>query len=147
MTFDDMMAMKRLGSTAVSPDGKWLGYSVTTVDLETNTKTSELWLQPIAGGDAKPLTAGQPGDDGLQFSPDNTLRILFSSSREQARANPGSPTSTPRQAQPSNPKRLTSMRHRCRQRQVASPDSKFIVFTSAVYPDCPAIHSRRSQNR
>ena len=34
MTFEDMMAMKRLGETAVSPDGKWLAYSVTTVDLE-----------------------------------------------------------------------------------------------------------------
>ena len=47
MTFEDMMHMKRLGSTAVSPDGKWLGYSVTTVDLDKNTKTTELWLQPI----------------------------------------------------------------------------------------------------
>ena len=49
MTFDDMMEMKRLGETAVSPDGKWLAYSVTTVDLEQNTKTAELWLQAIAG--------------------------------------------------------------------------------------------------
>jgi len=24
MTFEDMMQMKRLGETAVSPDGKWL---------------------------------------------------------------------------------------------------------------------------
>ncbi len=48
MTFEDMMKMKRLGETAVSPDGKWLAYSVTTVDLEQNTKTPELWLQAIA---------------------------------------------------------------------------------------------------
>ena len=53
MTFEDMMHMKRLGSTAVSPDGKWLAYSVTTVDLAKNTKTTELWLQPIAGGDPR----------------------------------------------------------------------------------------------
>ncbi len=26
MTFEDMMKMKRLGDTAVSPDGKWLAY-------------------------------------------------------------------------------------------------------------------------
>ena len=43
MTFEDMMRMKRLGSTAVSPDGKWLGYSVTTVDLDQNTKTCLLY--------------------------------------------------------------------------------------------------------
>ena len=51
MTFEDMMQMKRLGETAVSPDGKWLAYSVTTVNLDQNTKTAELWLQPIAGGE------------------------------------------------------------------------------------------------
>src|SRR5579863_2480394 len=53
MTFDDMMQMKRLGDTAVSPDGKWLAYSVTTVNLAANTKTPELWLQAIAGPSAE----------------------------------------------------------------------------------------------
>ena len=81
MTFEDMMAMKRLGETAVSPDGKWLAYSVTTVNLAANSKTTELFIQPIAGGDAKPLTAAQPGDSGPQFSADGK-RILFQSSRE-----------------------------------------------------------------
>ncbi|MGB8097473.1 MAG: S9 family peptidase, partial [Terracidiphilus sp.] len=51
MTFEDMMQMKRLGDTAVSPDGRWLAYSVTTVDLARNTKTPELWLQKIEGGE------------------------------------------------------------------------------------------------
>src|SRR5246127_3684420 len=81
MTFEDMMAMKRLGETAVSPDGKWLGYSVTSVNLEQNTKTSELFLQPIAGGDAAKLAVGQPGDTGLVFSPDGHS-VLFLSGRE-----------------------------------------------------------------
>ena len=43
--------MKRLGDTAVSPDGKWLAYSVTTVDLDQNAEDAELWLQAIAGGE------------------------------------------------------------------------------------------------
>ena len=38
MTFEDMMQMRRLGSTDVSPDGKWLLYSVTDVDLAKNTR-------------------------------------------------------------------------------------------------------------
>jgi len=40
MTFADMMKMKRLGETAVSPDGKWLAYSVTTVNLEAEHQDS-----------------------------------------------------------------------------------------------------------
>ena len=62
--------MKRLGETAVSPDGKWLAYSVTTVDLEKNTKTPELWLQAIAGGEPIKLAVAQPGDGGPEFAPD-----------------------------------------------------------------------------
>ena len=76
MTFEDMMHMKRLGDTAVSPDGKWLAYSVTTVNLEQNTKTAELWMQEIAGGEPQRVAVAQPGDSGLQFAPDGK-RILL----------------------------------------------------------------------
>src|ERR1700675_599283 len=67
MTFEDLMQMKRLGETAVSPDGKWLAYSVTTVNLDQNTKTPELWLQKIEGGEPMRLVIASPGDSGLQF--------------------------------------------------------------------------------
>lgn len=75
MTFEDMMKMKRLGETAVSPDGKWLAYSVTTVDLEQNTKTPELWIQAIAGPNSESqapmkIAVAQPHDSGVQFAPD-----------------------------------------------------------------------------
>ena len=65
MTFEDMMAMKRLGETAVSPDGKWLAYSVTSVNLDQNTKTTEWWIQKIEGGEPFKLAAAQPGDSGV----------------------------------------------------------------------------------
>src|SRR6185503_10006966 len=81
MTFEDMMQMKRLGGTAVSADGKWLGYSVTTVDLEKNAKTPELWVQAIAGGEPVKVAGAQPGDDGLEFAPDGK-HVLFVSGRE-----------------------------------------------------------------
>ncbi len=143
MTFEDMMAMKRLGETAVSPDGKWLAYSVTTVNLEQNSKTTELFLQPIAGGDAKPLTAAQPGDSGVQFSPDGK-RILFLSSRSGSQQiwlasfdSATGATGNPYNAAPADgPFQLT---HNTVEPDNAkwSPDGKFIIFTAAVYPDCP----------
>jgi dipeptidyl aminopeptidase/acylaminoacyl peptidase len=42
MTFEDMMQMRRLGQTDVSPDGKWLLYSVTGVDLAKNAKITRI---------------------------------------------------------------------------------------------------------
>jgi dipeptidyl aminopeptidase/acylaminoacyl peptidase len=141
MTFEDMMAMKRLGDTAVSPDGKWLAYSVTTVNLDQNTKTAELWLLAIApssgnGGDPIKLAVAQPGDSGLQFSSDNK-HILFLSAREGGQQvwladfDPATGITT-------NAKRLTAIATEGDNAKW-SPDGHSVLFTSGVYPDCPAI--------
>ena len=136
MTFEDMMAMKRLGDTAVSPDGQWLAYSVTTVDLHQNTKTTEWWLQKIAGGAPFKIAVTQPGDSGVQFSADGKS-ILFLSSRTGSqqiwRAD-----FDPATGAASNAKQLTHITTEA-DNTIWSPDSQSIVFTSAVYPDCPAI--------
>ena len=135
MTFEDMMHMKRLGATAVSPDGKWLAYSVTTADLDANTKTAELWIQPISGGDPHKLEVAQPGDDGIQFSPDGHS-VLFLSGRSGSQQiwlagfDPATGAST-------NPRKLTSASVEPDNARW-SPDGRFIVFTAGVYPDCPA---------
>jgi dipeptidyl aminopeptidase/acylaminoacyl peptidase len=141
MTFEDMMQMKRLGETAVSPDGKWLAYSVTTVNLDQNTKTPELWIQAIAGPNPESqvpfeLAVGKPGDAGPQFAPDGK-HMLFLSGREGGQqiwlADFDSATGAT-----SNPKKLTDISTEADNARW-SPDSKSIVFTAAVYPDCPAI--------
>ncbi len=136
MTFDDMMHMKRLGDTAVSADGKWLAYGVTTVDLEKNTKTAELWMQPVAGGEPTAVAVAQPGDSGLQFAPDGRS-VLFLSGRENGQQvwladfDPATGAAT-------NARRLTNISTGAGD-ALWSPDSKSIVLTSFVYPDCPAI--------
>jgi dipeptidyl aminopeptidase/acylaminoacyl peptidase len=141
MTFEDMMQMKRLGDTAVSADGKWLAYSVTTVNLDKNTKTAELWLQAIAGPNSKSqapmkLAMAQPRDGGAQFAPDGK-HILFLSGRSGSEQVwladfDGSTGAT------SNAKKLTNISTKAGD-AIWSPDGRSAVFTSAVYPDCPAI--------
>ncbi|HWE84187.1 MAG TPA: S9 family peptidase [Terracidiphilus sp.] len=136
MTFEDMMQMKRLGDTAVSPDGKWLAYSVTTVNLAANTRTPEVWIQAIAGGEPQKLAVGQPGDGGVDFAADGK-QILFLSSRDGGQqvwlADLDAATGAT-----SNARRLT---HFATEADNAkwSPDGKAIVFTSDVYPDCAPI--------
>ena len=136
MTFEDMMAMKRLGSTAVSPDGKWLAYSVTSVDLAANTRTPELWLQAIAGGEPMKVAAAQPGDGGLEFAPDGHS-VLFLSGREKGQQI-WLADFDPATGATANPHRLTAVSTETDNAKW-SPDGKAIVFTSAVYPDCAPI--------
>jgi dipeptidyl aminopeptidase/acylaminoacyl peptidase len=141
MTFEDMMKMNQLGETAVSPDGKWLAYSVTTVDLDQNTKTAELWLQAIAatGSDsAQPqkIAVAQPHDGGVQFAPDGHS-VLFLSGRSGSQqvwlADFDAATGAT-----ANAKKLTAISTEAGD-AIWSPDGNSILFTSAVYPDCPAI--------
>jgi dipeptidyl aminopeptidase/acylaminoacyl peptidase len=137
MTFEDMMHMKRLGSTAVSADGKWLGYSVTTVNLDQDTKTVELWVQSIAGAEPHTLDVGKPGDDGIQFAPDGK-HILFLSSRETGAQQVWVADFDPATGATSNAKKLTSILTEADSARW-SHDGKSVVLTSAVYPDCGAI--------
>jgi len=136
MTFEDLMHMKRLGETAVSADGKWLAYSVTTVDLNQNTKTPELWIQAIAGGEPQPLSVAQPGDSGPQFASDGK-RILFLSGRTGSQQ-VWLAEFDPETGAAANPKKLTNIATGA-DNAIWSPDGHSVVFTASVFPDCPAI--------
>src|SRR5205807_5758555 len=47
-TFEDMMALKRVGEPVPSPDGKWVLFSAVDVDLAANKKTPHIWIAPLA---------------------------------------------------------------------------------------------------
>jgi dipeptidyl aminopeptidase/acylaminoacyl peptidase len=136
MTFEDLQKMKRLGETAVSPDGKWLIYSATTVDLDQNKKTAELFVQPVAGGEAKLLTVSKPGDSGPQFAADGHS-VLFLSGRDGSQQ-VWLADFDPATGEASNPKKLTAISTEANNARW-SPDGHSVLFTSSVYPDCPAI--------
>jgi len=141
MTFEDMMHMKRLGETAVSPDGQWLAYSVTTVNLDQNTKTPELWLQKIAGPQDESiapikLAVGQAGDSDPQFAPDGHS-VLFLSARDNGQQ-VWLADFDPSTGATSNPRKLTNMATEA-DSPIWSPDGRSVLFLSSVYPDCPAI--------
>ncbi len=136
MTFEDLQKMKRLGDTAVSPDGKWLAYSVTTVNLDQNTKTAELFVQQIAGGEPHKLEVAQPGDSGVQFA-SNGHSVLFLSGRGGSQQ-VWTADFDPATGATSNPKKRTAISTEA-DNALWSPDENSIVFTSTVYPDCPAI--------
>ena len=136
MTFEDMMNMKRLGETAVSADGKWLAYSVTTVNLDQNTKTAELWLQQISGGEPFKLAVGQPGDSDPEFAPDNK-HLLFVSDRENGQQIWEADFDTETGAA-SNARRLTNISTGADSPKW-SPDGRSVVFVSSVYPECAPI--------
>ncbi len=131
-TFEDMMKLKRVGEPEVSPDGKWVIFSVVDVDLEANTKTPHIWIVPTAGGQEREIIAEQDGDRP-RWAPDGK-HFAFLSTKEGgsqvwiAEFDSAAGTVTARH-------KLTSIATEAGG-DLWSPDGKNILFTSDVYPEC-----------
>jgi len=82
LTHETMWLMKRVGSPAPSPDGKWVVFSVREPAYDPKDQRSDLWIVP-ADGSAPPrqLTYSKGGEDGVDWSPDSR-RIAFSARRD-----------------------------------------------------------------
>ncbi|HEX9167150.1 MAG TPA: S9 family peptidase, partial [Gemmatimonadales bacterium] len=82
MTADDIIALRQVGDAQVSPDGKWVVYTVTAADLKENAYAADLWLVSTSGGTPVRLTSHPKADNTPRWSPDGT-RIAFLSAREE----------------------------------------------------------------
>jgi dipeptidyl aminopeptidase/acylaminoacyl peptidase len=133
-TFEDMMALKRVGAPVPSPDGKCVVFDCEDVDLAANTKISHLWIVPATGGESRRLNPTPNHEERPRFSPDGKRLIWTSKATD--------PTQIwmcdfdPESGQVlGKPHQVTSISTGA-DGAIWSPDGKNIVFVSAVYPDC-----------
>jgi dipeptidyl aminopeptidase/acylaminoacyl peptidase len=82
LTHEALWTMKRVGAPAVSPDGKWVVFSIVEPAYENDKTVSDLWLVSAAGGTApRRLTNTKAAENGVVWSPDST-KIAFTTKRE-----------------------------------------------------------------
>ncbi len=82
MTAADVLALKQVGDAQISPDGKWVAYTVSGVDLAQNATNSDVWLVAAAGGEPIRLTTSPKADGQPRWSPDGKW-LAFVSAREE----------------------------------------------------------------
>jgi dipeptidyl aminopeptidase/acylaminoacyl peptidase len=81
ITFEDYIALKSVSDPQLSPDGKWVAYTVSTPSLQDNRNVARIWVAEVATGKSRPLTGGPGSDRQPRWSPDGKT-IAFISTRE-----------------------------------------------------------------
>jgi dipeptidyl aminopeptidase/acylaminoacyl peptidase len=79
-TVDDLLSVKSLGGARISPDGKWVAYTISQADLKQDSFLTHIWLVNAAGGESIQLTRGDKSASNPQWAPDGKW-LGFTSSR------------------------------------------------------------------
>jgi len=81
ITFEDYIALKAVSDPQLSPDGKWVAYTVSTPSLQDNRNVARVWVADVATGRSRPLTGGPGSDRQPRWSPDGKT-LAFISTRD-----------------------------------------------------------------
>src|ERR1700674_1923642 len=84
ITIDDYFQIHAVHEPQLSPDARWVLYTVNTAALKEDKNEERIWMVPAAGGDAIPLTAEGVSSSHARWSPDGRF-IAFLSARGEAK--------------------------------------------------------------
>jgi dipeptidyl aminopeptidase/acylaminoacyl peptidase len=133
-----MMELKRMSDPQISPDGKWVTFTVATVDVAANKKPSQIWIAPLAGGAPRQITHDGEANQRARWSPDSK-RIAYISDRS------GSSQIWLMDADGGDARQATNLSTEA-DGVLFSPDGKNLLFTSNVYPECGADEACNKKN-
>jgi dipeptidyl aminopeptidase/acylaminoacyl peptidase len=131
ITHEALWMMKRVGAPVVSPDGKWVVYTVLEPSYEADKAVSDLWLVPVDGG--KPprrITHTKAPESDVAWSADSSS-IAFVTKRENDEVEQIYVLNL---AEGGEARRLTNISTGANSPQWR-PDGKAILFESRVYPN------------
>jgi dipeptidyl aminopeptidase/acylaminoacyl peptidase len=129
-TVQTMMRLARISEPVLSPDGTQVAFTVQRIDLDKNTKPTDIYIVPAQGGTPRQLTTEGSTNERPRWSPDSK-QIYFVSNRG------GSSQIWAMNADGSNAHQITKFAAEA-DGTLVSPDGKKIVFLSSVYPECGA---------
>ena len=79
-TIDDLLTVKSIGSARISPDGRWIAYTMNETDFKQDAFVTHIWLSNTGTGADFQLTRGDKSASSPQWSPDGAW-LAFTSSR------------------------------------------------------------------
>ena len=133
-----LMELKRMSDPQISPDGRWVTFTVQSVDVAANKKPTQIWIVPIEGGSPRQITREGEANHRARWSPDSK-RIAYISDRG------GSSQIWTMDPDGDEEKQATNLSTEA-DGVTFSPDGKNLLFTSEVYPECGADEACNKKN-
>jgi dipeptidyl aminopeptidase/acylaminoacyl peptidase len=75
---DQLFAIRNVNNVAISPDGKWVTYTVRRADFKVDAFIEDIWLADAATGRKFQLTRGDKSASNIVWSPDSQWLAFLS---------------------------------------------------------------------
>ena len=87
LTLDDMHRFHDVRDAQISPDGKWVAYTVTTVDAAADKSDTDVWIASWDGKQHLRMTTSTESETSPRWSPDGHWLAFLSSRPGKAKGN------------------------------------------------------------
>ena len=86
LTIADIMKLKSVKEVHISPDGKWIAYAVSEMDLKKDKTRTSIHMIPLQGGNPIQITGSDYSASQPRWSPDNQYLSFLASKDEESKA-------------------------------------------------------------
>jgi dipeptidyl aminopeptidase/acylaminoacyl peptidase len=77
-SIDELLTLQTIGAVQISPDGKWVAYTVGYGDFKPDAFVNQIWLAEVNSGRTFQVTRGDKSSNTPRWSPDGTWLTFLS---------------------------------------------------------------------